>query len=106
MGLLNIFKQKSMLDEVKECRSTPGAVLLDVRSPDEYMTGHIPGSVNVPVSRIHEAEKLIRSKDTMVCVYCQSGFRAANAVTALRGKGYTNVKNIGGMKKYHGKIDR
>lgn len=95
-----------MFEEVKECLNTPGGVLLDVRSPGEYRTGHIPGSINVPLKSIHEADKIIKSKDALVCVYCQSGVRATNAVTALKGRGYTNVKNLGGMKKYHGKIDR
>lgn len=106
MSLFDVFKHKSMFEEVKECRGTPGAVLLDVRSAGEYRTGHIPGSVNVPVKSIHEAEKIIKSKDALVCVYCQSGIRASNAATALKGMGYTNVKNLGGMKKYHGKIER
>lgn len=106
MGIFDIFHRKDMFQEVTECRNTPGGVLIDVRGRDEYNSGHIPGAINVPVNDIHKADKYIKKKDDLVCVYCLSGMRAANAATALRSRGYTNVKNLGGIKKYHGKIER
>lgn len=106
MELFDFTKRPSMLEEVRECLSSENGILLDVRTPDEYGVGHIPGSVNVPVSRIAEAEKLIRSKDSPVCVYCRSGARAETAAAFLRRRGYTNVRNLGGIKKYNGKIER
>ncbi|MGN0702367.1 MAG: rhodanese-like domain-containing protein [Lentihominibacter sp.] len=106
MGIFDIFHKKNMLQEVTECRNTPGGVLIDVRGRDEYNDGHIPGAINVPVNDIHKADRYIRKKDALVCVYCLSGMRAANAAAALRARGYTNVKNLGGIKKYHGKIER
>lgn len=106
MSFFDLFRKNTMMDGVKECRETPGAFLLDVRSPGEYRTGHIPGSINVPLKSIHEVGKIVKNRDALVCVYCQTGVRAANAATSLRGKGYTNVKNLGGMKKYRGKVER
>ncbi|MDO4834099.1 MAG: rhodanese-like domain-containing protein [Bacillota bacterium] len=106
MSLFGLSKGKSMLEEVKECLDSPDGVLLDVRSPEEYSNGHIPGSINIPVNSIHEAGEIIKGKDAPVCVYCLSGIRAASAAAVLRGEGYTKVKNLGGIKKYHGRIER
>lgn len=106
MGLFDFLNKPSMFEEVKNCRNTPGGVLLDVRSESEYNTGHIPGSINVPVNKIEDAEEFIKSKDSLVCIYCASGARAKTAELVLKRKGYTNVKNLGGIKKYHGKIER
>ncbi|MDO4176202.1 MAG: rhodanese-like domain-containing protein [Bacillota bacterium] len=106
MSFFDIFKSKSMFQEVKECLATPNALLLDVRSAGEYRTGHIPGSINVPLKSIHQVDNIAKSKDVLICVYCQSGIRATNAVTSLKGRGYTNVKNLGSIKKYRGMIER
>lgn len=46
MGLLNFFRQEDIDHLVEECKSVPGAVLIDVRTPAEYRDGHIPGSKN------------------------------------------------------------
>ena len=40
---------------LEECKSTPGAMLIDVREEDEFMAGHIPGATNVPLSTIGDA---------------------------------------------------
>ena len=46
------FGRQKINDAVEECRKTAGAVLVDVREDDEFSSGHIPGAVNVPLSRI------------------------------------------------------
>lgn len=84
-------------------RST-GARLLDVRSPAEYIQGHIPGSTNVPLHTIDDVEFLVESKEDPLYVYCQSGVRSRMAVEQLREMGYRNAKNIGGIAAYTGKI--
>ena len=43
------FRKTSINDALKDCRNTPGAVLMDVREADEFRSGHIPGAVNVPL---------------------------------------------------------
>lgn len=75
-----------------------GAKLVDVRSPEEYATKHIEGAENVPVDTI--ADKDLGPKDAPIVLYCGSGKRAARATEALRAKGYTNVHNLGGMKRW------
>ena len=85
---------------VEECRNTPGAVLIDVRSAQEYRMGHIPGSRNVPVGEVSE---LKMNQDTPIYVYCQSGSRSRQAVRILKKLGCSNVTNLGGINSWSGK---
>ncbi len=78
-----------------------GAVVLDVRSPDEFGEGHLPMATNIPVSdvtsRLDDVSKLAGGDKTKpIVVYCAAGGRAAKAKTALEKAGYTNVVNGGG----------
>ena len=106
MGFFDFFKQSDINQGVKEFAATPGAVLLDVRTPEEYREGHIPGSKNVPLQSLDKVTGLVNNQDTPVFVYCHSGARSRQAVSALRRMGYTNVKNIGGIAAYAGKVER
>lgn len=70
-------------------------VVLDVRSPEEFAAGHVPGAINIPYDRI--AERLMdvpRDKD--VVVYCQSGRRAGIAAQVLAEHGYTRLFHLEG----------
>ena len=74
--------------------------LLDVREVDEYEEEHIPESVNIPLSNLEKIQDMHYAKDTPLFVYCHSGRRSGAAVMMLRGLGYTNAKNIGGIMHY------
>ena len=89
-------------DELKEARKTEGAVIIDVRSCDEYSQGHIPGAINIPGDEIDMISNTIPDKSTPVFTYCLRGSRSINAVKALKALGYTNVINMGGINKYKG----
>ena len=106
MGLFSFKKALDIDMGVEEFLQTPGALLLDVRNPDEYWEGHIPGSVNVPLAYIEEVSGLTESDDTRMCVYCRSGARSRQATAALQNMGYNNVKNIGGILEFSGKVER
>jgi len=106
MGFFDFFKQPDIDQGVKEYLNSPGAVLLDVRTSQEYRGGHIPGSKNVPLQTIDKVASVAENKDTALYVYCQSGARSRQAVGALRSMGYTNVKNLGGIIAYSGKVAR
>ena len=69
------------------------AVVIDVRTADEYNTGHIDGSINIPVDNI---SSLDYEKDTLIIVYCASGMRSSNAADTLVDLGYTKVHNLDG----------
>ena len=106
MGFLDFLKSPDINAGVKEFERTPGAILLDVRSPQEYEYRRIPGSTNLPLPEIEQAEKSIPDKATPLFVYCHSGGRSSQAVRTLQRMGYTSVKNIGGITNYQGKIVR
>lgn len=106
MGLFDMFKQKDINEGIKEYQSVSGAVLLDVRTPQEYQEGHIPKSKNVPLQMINKNTSAVGAKETPLFVYCYSGSRSSQAVDALKRMGYTNVINIGGISSYTGKVER
>lgn len=96
------FNRTNINEAVEECRKTPDAVLLDVREVDEFQSGHIPGAVNIPLSRINTIEI---PKDKPLFVYCLRGTRSKQAVGALKRMGYS-AKSIGGIASYKGQVQR
>ena len=105
MGIFDFFKQPDINQGVQEYKNAVGAVLLDVRTPQEYREGHIPGSQNVPLQQLDKVEEVTENKDTVLYVYCRSGARSRQAVSLLNHMGYTNVHNIGGIAAYSGKVE-
>ena len=83
---------------VEASRSDPDGMLLDVRTVDEYAEGHIPGSINIPLDTVASVLECIPDKDAPLFVHCLSGGRSGKAVAFLKKLGYTQVKNIGGIK--------
>ena len=77
-------------------------IILDVREPEEYDSGHIHGAILLPVGLIDEecAEAVIPAKDAVVLVYCRSGNRSKTASAALAGLGYTNILEFGGINTW------
>ena len=75
-------------------------VLIDVRTPQEYKEAHVKGAILIPVDELEaEIGEYGIEKDAKIGVYCRRGVRAERAREILLGKGYTNVKNLGGFKK-------
>lgn len=105
MAILDFFKRQGFDDGVAECGNTSGAVLLDVRTREEYGQGHVENSVNLPLDELQSAPEKF-DKDTPLFVYCLSGARSGYAEKFLRRLGYTKVKNIGGIASYRGKVVR
>ena len=89
-----------------EFERTPGAVLVDVRTPEEYAGGHVAGSRNLPLQTIMNVEEEIPDLDTHVFLYCQSGGRSRRAAAFMEKIGYANVKNIGGLAGYNGPLEK
>ena len=105
MGFLDFLKCPDINRGMEEYRATPGAILLDVRTPQEYSEGHIPGSKNVPLQALGAAGSVPAGKDTPLFVYCRSGARSRQAAGLLVQMGCKNVKNIGGITAYKGKVE-
>lgn len=74
-----------------------GARLVDVRSPDEYARGHLPGAVNIPVQELDRRLAEVGPTDHELVVYCRSGHRSGRAAEILRQHGFTKVHNLGPM---------
>lgn len=106
MGFLDFLKGPDIDQGVKEFRETTGAVLLDVRTPQEYQEGHIPGSINVPLQSLSTADQIPAGKNAPLFVYCHSGARSSQAVRLLARMGYSSAKNIGGIAAYKGEVER
>lgn len=75
-----------------------GAVLLDVRTPEEFSGGHVDGARNVPVDDLSQRFAEI-PRDKVVVVYCHSGARSARAVGMLRRAGY-QARDLGPMSAW------
>ena len=79
--------------------------LLDVREPNEYQIGRIPGSTLIPLGEVPQRYQEI-PKDREVVVHCKMGGRSAKAAAFLRQQGFTSVKNLkGGILDWSDKID-
>ena len=103
---MGLFTFTPKIDEgVAEFRATPNALLVDVRTPEEYAEGHIPGSVNIPLAALPARMDELGDLDRPLFVHCLSGGRSGQAVMFLKREGFTNVKNIGGINAYTGKVE-
>ena len=89
-------------------KENENAVLLDVRRPEEYQMGHIPGAVLLTNETMtaEKAANLIPSKNTEVFVYCRSGRRSKEASKKLCDYGYEKVVEIGGILDYSGQMEK
>ena len=80
----------------------PGVQLVDVRTPDEYAAGNIPGSVNIDVltGKFGETASALLDRAYTVAVYCRSGNRSKNAAQVLSMRGYNVVELNGGYNEW------
>lgn len=77
-----------------------GAILIDVRTEEEYATSHLEDSINIPVDEIIDGVmELDIDKETVIVVYCNSGNRSIGAYRELKNNGYKNVFDMGAMSK-------
>ena len=81
-------------------------IILDVRTEEEFVEGHIDGAILIPDYEITEkAESVLKDKDKLILVYCRSGRRSKLAAEELANLGYSNVKEFGGIIDWkHGNI--
>ena len=106
MGFFGFMQTRDINSGVRSFLSTKGALLLDVRTPEEYAEGHIEDSVNVPLQNIEILKTIIEDKSTPLFVYCRSGARSARATDILKKMGFFNAEDIGGILSYQGKVVR
>ena len=77
-----------------------GAALLDVRSPDEFVQGHLPGAVNIPIQDLDRRLGEVASAEGHVVVYCRTGRRSSTAARLLKHHGFTRFHDLGPMNAW------
>ena len=82
---------KDALEKLKN-----GALVIDVRSPGEFNSGHLPVAINIPLDEIETAVPTrVKDKNQVLLLHCASGMRSGMAKSKLHGMGYTNSFNLG-----------
>ena len=101
MKILNFLKfsrqnQNLSLNEIKEImKNNENAILVDVRSRQEYLEGHLNGSVNIPLYELEQCcERTLKDKEAIIIVYCQYGARSKKAIMLLKRHGYRNLYHL------------
>jgi phage shock protein E len=73
-----------------------GALVIDVRTPAEFSSGHLPNAINLPLDEIETSlPRRVRDKSQAILLHCQSGMRSGVAKKKLNAMGYTNAFNLG-----------
>ena len=85
------------MSSLKELIRKPDTVLVDVRSPWEYESEHLPGAQNIPLEELPARAGEFKSIHKPVVLYCRSGNRSGMAVTILKQKGIPDVYNGGSI---------
>lgn len=105
VGCHNSYERKEINEGVLEYQNNDDALLVDVRSKDEYESGHIEEAILLSENEIDQkAFQILTDKDQVIYVYCRSGNRSQQASKKLVDLGYTHIIEIGGIIDYNGKI--
>ena len=81
-----------------------GAIIVDVRTSGEFSTGHIKGSINIPVNSLAHNLAKLKAKNKPVITCCASGMRSASAKSILQSNGFSDVYNGGSWSQLNMKI--
>lgn len=101
----NSYQQISQDEAAKIMREDETAIILDVRTQEEFAEGHIPGAICIPNEEIGTDEiTLLPDKQQTILVYCRSGRRSKEASEKLSALGYTNIKEFGGIIDWTGEV--
>ena len=101
--LFRSYRQITMQEAVELMEKEDNYLILDVRTEQEYVAGHIPGAIVVPNETIGTEEiPQLPDKDQLIMVYCRSGTRSKQASDKLVKLGYTNIIEFGGINSWPG----
>ncbi|HEV7379754.1 MAG TPA: rhodanese-like domain-containing protein [Dyadobacter sp.] len=101
MGILSLFFGNNKADLKELARK--GALIVDVRSAEEFASGHIDGSINIPLDQINTKTTFLKTFDKAVITCCRSGVRSGMAEGLLKAAG-VQVYNGGAWDKLRKKI--
>lgn len=100
-AIKNLFGiQKTDFAELKKS----GAIIVDVRTKNEFSGGHIKGAINIPLSDLQKNISKLKDKNKPIITCCASGARSASAKSILSNNGYSQVYNGGGWMSLNNKI--
>jgi phage shock protein E len=77
-----------------------GARLVDVRTAGEFVAGHVPGAINIPVQQLDARMNELQPKDAPIVLYCRSGHRSGTAARMLKRAGFAAVHDLGPMSRW------
>ncbi|MGL5541143.1 MAG: rhodanese-like domain-containing protein [Erysipelotrichaceae bacterium] len=98
-------KKRLSTEELDALIKNKEAILIDVRETYEYASGHIPGSVNIPLSLLPvRIQDVADTRSQRLVVQCLSGGRSAQAKMWLESQGYQSVDDFGGIGRYDGNL--
>lgn len=94
-------------DEARQMmKSNPDAIILDVRTSEEYEKKHIPNALNVPLEDLRNGDfSKLPDKNAAIMTYCWTGRRAEDSAQLLADKGYKNVYEFGGIVDWTGELE-
>ena len=99
------YRQVTTEEAVNIMQTEENYVILDVRTAQEFASGHRPGAALLPNETIGTEDiPLLPDKDQLILVYCRSGNRSKQAAEKLAQLGYTNIVEFGGINSWTGKI--
>ena len=81
-----------------------GAKVVDVRTAEEFASGHVPGAINIPYDQLPRRAAEIGPPGTTVVLYCRSGRRSGIAFDALKKAGYGNLYDFGSVSAWPGEL--
>ena len=100
------YRQITMNEALDIMESESDYIILDVRRPDEFADGHIPGAINLPNENIGKDEiSKLPDKNQLILVYCRSGRRSKEASSKLVELGYSNIVEFGGILDWNGETE-
>lgn len=105
MGVLDFFKGPNINEGLEKYRQYKYAVLVDLRSEQAYLEGHVPGSINLPLEIIGKAMYVLDDKMVPIFVYAWDKDDCKKGTTALNALGYNNVIILGSCERYTGEIE-
>ena len=101
VGMFLLKRARQTSPDVAQQLVGDGALLLDVRTPEEFTAGHIPGATNIPVGELgSRLGELNEHRSGPVVVYCRSGNRSASARALLETAGFSQVHDLGAMSRW------
>ena len=99
------YRQVTTEEAVNIMQTEENYVILDVRTAQEFASGHIPGAALLPNETIGTEDiPPLPDKDQLILVYCRSGNRSKQAAEKLAQLGYTNIVEFGGINSWTGEI--